>query len=237
MPGSWGEIVVNLKYSETFKRNIRQGTWEELGKPTWDLIRESIQTGSLDETLELLDYAANEVKVMHDTEHTIAEASSAYIADTFGEEAFEKFWRMLCDSPVVPAFLAAPSLEDIIKQTAECQRGHFGSISITEEPDKYIVKYEPCGSLGRLWETRNVGLTKKPHPWSWNKAGVPYWCAHCNIMFETVPAEKTGYPGRVTFAPEKPGDPCVHYYYKNPESIPDEYFARIGKTKPNPTGK
>jgi hypothetical protein len=169
---------------------------------------------------------------MHDTEHALAEAASTYIAEKFSEEELEEFWRSLVQTSRTFAFLSAPTLEDAIKQTAECQRGHFGTIRITEESDKYIVTYHPCGSLGRLWEKKAVGTTKKPYPWSWNKADIPYFCTHCNIFFEIVPAEESGYPGRVTFPPEKPGDPCVHFYYKNPKSIPEEYFARIGKTKP-----
>jgi len=31
---------------------------------------------------------------------------------------------------------------------------------------------------------------------------------------------------------ERPEDPCVHLFYKKPELIPEEYFKRVGKTKP-----
>jgi hypothetical protein len=223
---------MELKWSDVFQRKIRVGDWSEVGTPTWTLVREAIQAGKREEALELLDYVSNEVKVMHDTEHSLAEAASAYIADKMGEEELERFWRELMENPVIPSFLSAQTLEDAIRQTAECQRGHFGAVSVTEEPDRYIVTYRPCGSLVRLWQTRDVGKTRKPHPWSWNEAGVPYWCTHCNVFFETVPAERTGYPDRVTFPPATPDEPCVHYYYKDRDDIPEEYFARIGRTKP-----
>lgn len=218
---------MKLKWSEIFKRKIRNDDWPELGIATWDLVREAINKGNKEEALELLDYAINEVKVMHDTEHSLAEAASTYIADKLGEDGLETFWRYLVDNPVIPAFTAAQTQEDVIRQTAECQRGHFGKVSVKEEPDKYVVTYQPCGSLVRIWQTRPVGMTKKAGPWSWYKENVPYWCTHCNIFFEKISDEKNGYPDRVTFPPDTPNDPCVHYYYKDPNSIPQEYLNRI----------
>jgi len=153
---------MELKWSDVFQRKIRVGDWSEVGTPTWTLVREAIQAGKREEALELLDYVSNEVKVMHDTEHSLAEAASAYIADKMGEEELERFWRELMENSVIPSFLSAQTLEDVIRQTAECQRGHFGAVSVTEEPDRYIVTYRPCGSLVRLWQTRDVGKTRKP---------------------------------------------------------------------------
>jgi hypothetical protein len=49
---------------------------------------------------------------------------------------------------------------------------------------------------------------------------------------EILPIENFGYPNRITEYPEKPGDPCTWYIYKNPDDIPEHYYARIGKTKP-----
>jgi hypothetical protein len=41
-----------------------------------------------------------------------------------------------------------------------------------------------------------------------------------------------GFPAVVAHPPERPGEPCVHYLYKNPEDIPEEYYTRVGKEKP-----
>ncbi len=79
--------------------------------------------------------------------------------------------------------------------------------------------------------TRDVGTTKKAYPWSWSRSGIPYYCAHCCIQWEILPIELRGYPIRISVPGEKPEDPCVHYFYKKPELIPEEYYTSVGKTK------
>jgi hypothetical protein len=50
-------------------------------------------------------------------------------------------------------------------------------------------------------------------------------------MWEILPIEMRGYPIRVNIIGDKPSDPCIHYYYKKPELIPEQYFTRIGQSK------
>jgi hypothetical protein len=76
-----------------------------------------------------------------------------------------------------------------------------------------------------------VGTTKKPYPWSWNKSGIPYYCCHCCVYFEIIPIELVGYPIRVHEISDDPYAPCIHYYYKKPELIPEKYYKRIGMLK------
>lgn len=58
------------------------------------------------------------------------------------------------------------------------------------------------------------------------------YCSHCSLVNEILPIENFGYPNRITEYPENPGDPCTWYIYKDPDDIPEEYYTRIGKTKP-----
>ncbi len=101
--------------------------------------------------------------------------------------------------------------------------------------------FDPCGSGGRMRRTGeidkipprdgppfNLGRTKKAWPWSWSKAGVPYYCVHCCIWSEIIPTELNGYPTRVTLWNEDPEKPCRWAFYKKPDLIPEEYFTRIG---------
>jgi hypothetical protein len=50
-------------------------------------------------------------------------------------------------------------------------------------------------------------------------------------MWEILPIEMRGYPIRINLIGDKPEDPCVHFYYKKPELMPDEYFAVTGQLK------
>jgi hypothetical protein len=44
--------------------------------------------------------------------------------------------------------------------------------------------------------------------------------------------EWSGVPSTVEFPPSGPGDRCIHHVYKDPASIPDEIYERVGKRKP-----
>jgi hypothetical protein len=110
-------------------------------------------------------------------------------------------------------------------------RGHYSKFTITEEADRYVFRYDPCGSGGRLLRTSSVGVTKKGYPWSWGKKGISYYCTHCCLLFEIIPIELRGYPIAIVHCPEKPEDPCIHYYYKKPGLVPEKYFERVGMTK------
>jgi hypothetical protein len=101
-----------------------------------------------------------------------------------------------------------------------------------------VIYLDPCGTGGRMRrEGRteppfNYGVTQKAYPWSWGKAGVPYYCVHCCLMSEIYPIESQGVPHRITGYSDDPHEPCAFYIYKSPELIPEEYFTRIGKQKP-----
>ena len=123
------------------------------------------------------------------------------------------------------------SVEKTLQLDAEFARSHHSDFTVVEEPDRYVLTCDPCGSGGRLGRTMNVGVTKKAYPWSWGKSGVSYYCTHCCFIWEIIPTEIQGYPIRINLLGDKPGDPCIHLHYKKPELIPEEYFTRIGKNK------
>ena len=124
-----------------------------------------------------------------------------------------------------------PGVEESLQRWAELQRAYKGNFSIIEEPDKYVVKCDPCGSGGRLRRTRSVGTLKKAYPWSWGKSGVPVYCTHCCMLFEIFPIEIRGYPIAIILSGDTPEEPCIQLFYKKPELIPEEYFTRVGKIK------
>src|SRR5260370_7116863 len=108
---------------------------------------------------------------------------------------------------------------------------------MSDEQERFVVKWDPCGSGGELRlkaaeEGRTMEVAKEAHPWTWGKKGVCLYCSHCSLVNEILPIENFGYPNRITQYPENPGDPCVWYIYKNADDIPEEYYTRIGKTKP-----
>jgi hypothetical protein len=224
--------MVRLQQSEVFQRKIRQDdVASELGIPTFTLAIEAMQAGKLDEAAELIEYGCAEDTRTHDSFVMLISELGTRLAD-FDEQEVARILHQKY-YPRAQSYLAVkPSVETLLQRGAESQRSHHGSFTITEERDRYVVNCDPCGSGGRLRRVvKSVGKTKNAYPWSWGKAGVPYYCCHCSILNEIAPIEIRGYPIRITLPGDRDEDPCIHYYYKKPELIPEEYFARVGKTK------
>ena len=85
--------------------------------------------------------------------------------------------------------------------------------------------------MGRYIASPVVGLFFANDYKCRSRSGVPYYCVHCCMFKEILPIELRGYPIRINFPGERPEDPCIQFFYKRPELIPEEYFARVGKTK------
>ena len=224
--------MAKLTQSEVWGRKIRQDELADLGVPTATLAAEAVKAGRVDEALELIEYATFEAKKMHDASVTVIDDFLGYIARHFGEEEIAKMWRECFHHRVAARMALNLSLEQQVQRYAEDHRGHGADIEVFEEPDRYVLKLNTCGSGTMLRKTRpDLGATKEPHPWSWGRTGVPYYCTHCCIGFEIIATELQGYPARIHECPRKPDEPCLNYVYKKPEVIPEEYFTRVGKAK------
>ena len=222
--------MIRLKESEALKQKIRQDDMPDLAIPTWTLVREAIQAGRIDEAIEFLEYGCDENESMHDSIIAFVDDTLTHLA-SLGEEEIPKLLRKRYSNRIKKWLSATPGAVETVQRFAEGQRGHHSNFTIVEEPDRYVISYDPCGSGGRLRRSRSVATTKKAYPWSWGKSGVPYYCTHCCVAFEIIPTELRGYPLGIHLIAEKPEDPCVQLIYKKPELIPEEYFTRIGMTK------
>jgi hypothetical protein len=133
------------------------------------------------------------------------------------------------------------SVKELIQHQAEEIRVFLGfdskrCFTVTEEENRFIVSvHTSIGSTigvnqrGSLLPT--LGVTQEPYLWTWGKADVPYYCAHCCLWWEIMPIEDRGYPVRVHEYPENRHEPCRIIYYKNPKLIPEKYFRRVGFEK------
>lgn len=209
-------------------------------KSTWDLVREAIKSGRKDEALKLLEDGLGLAKMQHDSLVSFVGMALNQLAGT-GEEALERLFRARYTPMAQEWMSSTPGAKESAERLAKLLESPFSKITITEEPDRYVVTLDPCRSGGVLRKgmssgaakvsASGIGTTKKAYPWSWNKRGVSYYCAHGALLFEIIPIEVRGYPISVVQYAEKPEDPCVHYFYKKPELIPEEYFTRVGRTK------
>ena len=223
--------MVRLEHSPALGRVLRRDSQEELGIPTWKFIRDAIREGDADRALTLLDYECCVSQATHDSIVTFVDDVLTRLAlvdeDTLYEILRKRYY------PRVSHYLCCTTgVKELLEISTEMHRGHGGNLVVREEPDRYVVTLDPCGSGGRLRRARDVITTKRTYPWAWSKVGVPVYCTHCCVFWEVLPTEIRGHPARINLLGEKPQDPCVHLFYKQPELIPEEYFTRIGKTKP-----
>ena len=174
--------------------------------PDWNLVSEAIKAGRTDEALEMLEFTRTESQTNNDHFVSFVEMVVTHLA-WFGEEEVAKIFRRRYE-PRMRQFLSATSgVEEELRKSLEPQRRHHANFTITEETDKYVVRYNPCGSGGRLRRTTQVGVTKRAYPWSWGMSGVPYYCCHCCVHWEIIPTELRGYPVRITSMGDRPEDP------------------------------
>jgi hypothetical protein len=133
-----------------------------------------------------------------------------------------------------------------------CGPGREGNLDFEEDEDRVVLRFDPCGSGGRMQRGDAVegtpsraqspyefGVTRGRYDWAWNEEGVCYYCAHCCFALERWPAEQWGHPIRVVDSPLYPdestgGRPkqCTWTIYKSLEAIPSEAYERIGLRKP-----
>lgn len=154
-------------------------------------------------------------------------------------------------------------LEALMLVACEAMRGHLvgpertGDFELEETDDRFIVRFDPCGSGQRTirgdWIENTPARMQPPYNWgvsqeeaSWNhyQKGVCLYCAHCIILMEEMPMDRFGYPVRVVDPPVYPDtdrDPearqrCQWQMFKDPTQVPAEYYERVGRVKPEAFG-
>jgi hypothetical protein len=245
--------VTELKYLPQLGRNVRAGGWDEVGAAGWTLLRRAIEAGRREEALELLNELSTESREGINQYQDWVWALFTYIADQWGEDELPGAIRATAKDWFRPFYDLCKHLEpaDRVRLVAEGMRaqrggpGLEGSVEVTEEAERWVLTFDPCGSGGRMrrghelsGEPRteppwNLGTTKQAHDWSWGREGVPYYCVHCCVVHELMTAEwGDGYPLWVTDFDPDPAQPTRWYVYKDPKQIPEEFFTRVGRVKP-----
>lgn len=259
------EVVEGLaqQYGDVFE--LRDGcvvylpTGESLATMAWkppldailDQLRAAIGNGQRDTARDLLETYHQAGKPFHDGFCDWAWLWMTLVADTHGEDVmFEQFRviGMLLRGEGLKRQANLP-IEELVLQMAMAMRGHRcgpgeeGDIEVIDEDDRYIIRFDACGSGGRMRRRGldglparqdppfNFGTNKKPVPESWGLTDVPYYCSHCAQWSEMMTTDILGYPARITLFDPDGTRPCAWAIYKKPEDIPQEYFDRIGRER------
>lgn len=228
--------------------------WTTLHARKAGLLRGIHGQASTSELLEQMEQLRIYWQNLHDAYVDYCSGLLTYIAARFGEDNVETAYR---DYAIGQLFderykLFSPEndwdqvFEHLVYLSIESMRAHlcgpnrFGEMDMTEDEEKVVFAFDPCGSGGRTTRTRieepyYFGVTKEEYPWAWNQKGVCYYCAHCSVVLENIPMEKWGYPTRVVEPPTYPDRKdakCRWTIYKDPNNIPDEVWERHSMTRP-----
>jgi hypothetical protein len=227
-----------------------------------DAFEEHCAAGRVEEACAALEAGRESWRAAHDRWCDWVYGLVDAAARLLGEEAVGGLWEDLLagfaasrDRFDVRVRPWAESQEMLELDTLETFRGHMsgpgrlGDLEVTEESDRVVFRFAPCGSGGRTYQDDpeggpprmeppyNYAVTTDQHDWAWNTRGVCLYCAHCCFMQELIPIRRIGYPIRVVDPPVWPeargGGRCTWTVYRDPSLVPPEAFRRVGMRRPS----
>jgi hypothetical protein len=126
----------------------------------------------------------------------------------------------------------------VVQTAIEGMHGHLGGprgrgeVRVTEHDDRVELRFEPCGSGGRVRAAERFGVTADRHDFAWNEVGVCHYCVHCCVLMQLEPIDRLGFPVRVIDPPLRPGEGCTWTVYRDPGAVPEAAYRRVGREKP-----
>ncbi|HEX5614369.1 MAG TPA: hypothetical protein VFZ83_04380 [Acidimicrobiia bacterium] len=210
--------------------------------PLWEQAKRAIDAGDGDAAKTLIDRATAQWAGLKDYSINWIASLLTFVADELGEEAVERALRTTGDTFVRPRrdtgteWGSLPAAQRA-KVIARSMLGNMGAVEVSEDDEKIVLAFR-CGSGGKLIDD---GRYDGDHAYrtlrersgrTFMRDELPVYCAHCSVNNEIQPLEWGGVPTSIEYPPERPGDPCVHHVYKDPDAMPAAVYVRIGKRPP-----
>jgi hypothetical protein len=227
--------------------------------------KEAIERGNWANAQYLFEQGRETLRQQKDRDHDFCYGLIETIVRNHGESAIGDMW----DNVIKPLFDWRyadfglknqewdKSLDQLLMVACESMRAHLvgvertGDFELVEFEDRFVLRFDPCGTGGRVVRGDNVEgtpsrmeapynwtVSSEPHPWNHGKKGICHYCTHCIRLMEEMPIDRFGFPLRVVDPPIYPdNDPdnrqkCQWQMFKNPATIPDEYYTRVGRERP-----
>jgi hypothetical protein len=208
--------------------------------PAWDQAKAAILAGDTERAIELIDVAVRRWRSLQDYSINWVTSLLSFIAREQGEEAVERALRAFGEEFVRPR--RGEGWDDLPAEAratavARAMVANFGECEVDEDEEKIVLSFR-CGTGGRLIdEGRYEGegsyeVLRERHGRTFMRDELPVYCAHCSVNNEMQAVEWGGAPTTVEHPPTGPGGRCVHHVYKDPASMPDDVYLRIGKRPP-----
>jgi hypothetical protein len=211
---------------------------------------EAIEAGDLEEAVRLCRGMRDEGRFLHDLMAESTLGLISFIQERLGDEGVAEAWRSSLsrgwkrDTEVIVSRDRRAVLESLAAtwraHSVSGRGSHPASFTIEEDDEKFTFTMNPCGSGQRLWRMGRYkgpdayGVTREAHDWSYGRAGFPLYCTHCSFMNELLPIKWYGAPLYPSDPPEDfDRDPCVWYWYKSADDIPERHWTRYSLRKPD----
>lgn len=213
----------------------------ELEMSPSDVIREKIAATGNKEAVEAFDQYVGLFKGVHDGYlmqcHTALSALYKEVGpDKYLEHMHDFFYG--ATAGVLKGYWDMPFHDRVVAAINAPRMYHDCRMKILGEDDKKLwFVMDPCGAGQMLWECGcyaegSNGACCKPHPITAGGDNFPVYCTHAPIA-EIVANEMNEVYIYQQDYPEQVGPcSCVFNVYKNKEDIPQSYFDRVGKKRP-----
>jgi hypothetical protein len=208
----------------------------EIETPTRTLVEEAIDRGDAAGAKRLLQLM--EEDWLRNKDYSINWITSllSFIGRRLGEPAVEEALRDFGDRFLRDRRSAQANVEPRkrMEGLVRAMKANGAEVTFGEDEEKFVLAFR-CGSGGKLIDDGAYGPPREyltlteAGPRTFGRPELPVYCAHCSVNNEIEGIEQTGVPVTIEFPPERPGERCVHHVYKDPASIPEEIYRRVGK--------
>lgn len=185
---------------------------------------EAIKAGKTEEALRYVNEVYEQFHALHDAYSNDISLLEGTLAQAQGTEWYTTFERKKIFTLLGPKYESYKGMSPEQRVAAICNsmRAHFSEFHVEEDDEKFVVKITGCGAGGRLVRDgvakRQDAVTKKAYPWSFNRVGFPYYCAHAYFLNELM--EEKGVGVRIEYGRQyddqgsKIDEPCQYIVSK-----------------------
>ena len=185
----------------------------------------AIEAGDKEAAKKYVEELSTEGQPLHDRYVEWIQFLLSFIAERLGEETVEEALRGIVTEIYKDRWVSQfkeMSPEDIARMWCRINKSHYSDILVEEDEEKFIFTLSYCASGGKIQQIGKASgrRTKKAYPWSFNEAGVSFYCCHesvFNKMFKELGFKNMHFEYHNQFEDDgtPTGHPCRFYIYKN----------------------
>ena len=212
----------------------------ELETTPSDVVRQKIEATGSQEALEAFDEFVALFNMVHDAYLMQANAAESALHKEVGSDKYMEYMYPFFvngNKGMIEGYWDKPFKERLLFAINATRTFHNCKMKILGEDDKKVwYAMEPCGAGQKLWDAglcqKGCGLIDDPHPITAGGKNFPVYCTHAPLAELVASEMNTAYIYQQDY-PEQVGPcSCIFNVYKNIEDIPQSYFDRIGKKRP-----